>query len=270
MIAAFLLWRVIEVGGDISSKEFESIYRPCRSANWYNKSPCPDQKWKTTTDSPNKEVSSGSTTPTPTVGAPPVVQVRDDSSFLSPVIDVGSGSSSSSPIMEARADLPSLPSDSTLNLSTSILSQGKGEGDVQSYEVVPKEAQKRRLLGEGAGIDSEGAKKSRTALPQETSGSNQVLPSRHRDLFPTHPIGENVLTFHPDELDPKILERLLPPSDMEADSLYKYWTAMWAKVIDGIDLHEMIRMAKMNTVWSHVLNWEFYKKNSTKVDELCS
>ncbi|KAL2506472.1 hypothetical protein Adt_22093 [Abeliophyllum distichum] len=54
MIVAYLLWRVIGVGGDISPKEFESIYRPCRSVGWYNISSHPSQKRGTSTDSPNK------------------------------------------------------------------------------------------------------------------------------------------------------------------------------------------------------------------------
>ncbi|KAL2517602.1 hypothetical protein Adt_13849 [Abeliophyllum distichum] len=70
---------------------------------------------------------------------------------------------------EARADLRLLSSNSTINLSTSIPSQGKGEGDIRSCEVP-----KRRLLEEGAGVDSGGAKKSQTAPLQETFGSNQA------------------------------------------------------------------------------------------------
>ncbi|KAL2517603.1 Uncharacterized protein Adt_13850 [Abeliophyllum distichum] len=52
--ATYLLWKVVEVGGDIFLKDFKSIYRPCRSAGWYNISPRPGQKWETATDSPNK------------------------------------------------------------------------------------------------------------------------------------------------------------------------------------------------------------------------
>ncbi|KAL2525849.1 Plus3 domain-containing protein [Abeliophyllum distichum] len=54
MVASYLLWVVAEVGGNLTPREFESIYRPCRSTGWYNISPRPGQKWGTATDSPNK------------------------------------------------------------------------------------------------------------------------------------------------------------------------------------------------------------------------
>ncbi|KAL2542641.1 Uncharacterized protein Adt_03619 [Abeliophyllum distichum] len=53
-LALYLLWVVAEVGGNLTPREFESIYRPCRSAGWYNVFPRPGQKWRTATDSPNK------------------------------------------------------------------------------------------------------------------------------------------------------------------------------------------------------------------------
>ncbi|KAL2461794.1 Uncharacterized protein Adt_45214 [Abeliophyllum distichum] len=54
MVDSYLLWVVAEAGGNLTSREFESIYRPCRSLGWYNVSPRPGQKWRTATDSPNK------------------------------------------------------------------------------------------------------------------------------------------------------------------------------------------------------------------------
>ncbi|KAL2467025.1 Uncharacterized protein Adt_42876 [Abeliophyllum distichum] len=54
MVASYLLWVVAKAGGNLTPKEFESIYRPYRSSGWYNVSPRSGQKWRTTTDSPNK------------------------------------------------------------------------------------------------------------------------------------------------------------------------------------------------------------------------
>ncbi|KAL2518365.1 Plus3 domain-containing protein [Abeliophyllum distichum] len=54
MVASYLLWGVAEAGRNLTSREFESIYQPYRSAGWYNVTPRPSQKWRTTTDSSNK------------------------------------------------------------------------------------------------------------------------------------------------------------------------------------------------------------------------
>ncbi|KAL2497921.1 Plus3 domain-containing protein [Abeliophyllum distichum] len=54
MVASYLLWVVVEAGGNLTPREFESIYRPCRSSDWYNVSPRPGQKWGTATDNLNK------------------------------------------------------------------------------------------------------------------------------------------------------------------------------------------------------------------------
>ncbi|KAL2458252.1 Plus3 domain-containing protein [Abeliophyllum distichum] len=54
MVASYLLWVVTEAGGNLTPKEFESIYQPCRSSGWYNVSPWPGQKCGTATDNPNK------------------------------------------------------------------------------------------------------------------------------------------------------------------------------------------------------------------------
>ncbi|KAL2474802.1 hypothetical protein Adt_35538 [Abeliophyllum distichum] len=128
--------------------------------------------------------SSRSMEPAPAAGAPPVVDVRDDSPSSSPVVDVGSGSSSSSPVMETGSNLQYFSSGLAVSLSASISSKGEGQTDVQVFEVGPKRVPKRRLPEEGASPDSRGAKKSQ-APPQETSGSEHVS---------SHPIGRNVST----------------------------------------------------------------------------
>ncbi|KAL2462365.1 Plus3 domain-containing protein [Abeliophyllum distichum] len=54
MVASYLLWVVTEARENLTTREFESIYRPWQSAGWYNVSPRPGQKWRMATDSPNK------------------------------------------------------------------------------------------------------------------------------------------------------------------------------------------------------------------------
>ncbi|KAL2538276.1 hypothetical protein Fot_19667 [Forsythia ovata] len=72
------------------------------------------------------------------------------------------------------------------------------------------------------------------------------------------------------ELDPAVLENLPAPSAIAVASVHKYWTSTWAKATDDADLIEMIKMTKMSTTWSHVLNCELYKVLVMKVDELRS
>ncbi|KAL2552657.1 hypothetical protein Fot_06276 [Forsythia ovata] len=73
-----------------------------------------------------------------------------------------------------------------------------------------------------------------------------------------------------DELDPAILERLPPSSATAAASIHKYRTSVWARATEGANISELIKMAKMNTARSHVLNCELYKDLAMKVDELRS
>ncbi|KAL2532050.1 Uncharacterized protein Adt_05401 [Abeliophyllum distichum] len=44
MVASYLLLVVAEAGGNLTPREFESIYRSCQSASWYNVSPRSGQK----------------------------------------------------------------------------------------------------------------------------------------------------------------------------------------------------------------------------------
>ncbi|KAL2480299.1 hypothetical protein Adt_33265 [Abeliophyllum distichum] len=140
------------------------------------------------------------------------------------------------------------------------------------FEVGSKGAAKRGLPDKGVGIDSGGAEKSRVAPPQETSESDRASPLEALGSIPNSSNWRERINieFCQDELDPKILERLPPPSAMVAASVHKYWTTVWAKVTDGMDLHEMIRMAEMNTVQNHVLNCKLFKIFTTMVDELHS
>ncbi|KAL2521068.1 hypothetical protein Fot_24991 [Forsythia ovata] len=70
-----------------------------------------------------------------------------------------------------------------------------------------------------------------------------------------------------DELDPAILEKLPPSSATAVASVHKYWTSFWTRTTKGADLSELIKIAEMNIVQSHVLHCELYKVLAIKVDE---
>ncbi|KAL2497694.1 hypothetical protein Adt_23244 [Abeliophyllum distichum] len=137
---------------------------------------------------------SGSVAPAPAASVLPVVEVRDDLPLPSPVVDVRSGSSSSSPVMETRADPRSLFSNSTINSSTSIHSQGEGEDNIRSCKVGPREHQKGNFQWKVQALILEGPRRVRRLLAKKLLDPIRFLPSRRRDRFPTHPIRENILT----------------------------------------------------------------------------
>ncbi|KAL2508551.1 Uncharacterized protein Fot_32198 [Forsythia ovata] len=51
--------------------------------------------------------------------------------------------------------------------------------------------------------------------------------------------------------------------------VYKYWTFVWARATEEVDLSKLIKMVEINTAQSHVLNCELYKVFAMKVNELC-
>ncbi|KAL2461921.1 hypothetical protein Adt_45341 [Abeliophyllum distichum] len=73
-----------------------------------------------------------------------------------------------------------------------------------------------------------------------------------------------------DELDPTILGNLPISAATTATSVYKYWTLAFEKAIDNAELTKLLKLAKMYTFWSHVLNCELYKVLATKIEELRS
>ncbi|KAL2529090.1 hypothetical protein Fot_21691 [Forsythia ovata] len=55
-----------------------------------------------------------------------------------------------------------------------------------------------------------------------------------------------------------------------AASVHKYWTSAFGKAAETVELTELLKLAKMCTSCSHVLNCELYKVLEMKVDELRS
>ncbi|KAL2520307.1 hypothetical protein Fot_24230 [Forsythia ovata] len=75
---------------------------------------------------------------------------------------------------------------------------------------------------------------------------------------------------HWDELDPTVLEKLPPPATKAAASDHKYWTSVFGKAADNVELTELLKLVEMYTSRSHVLNCELYRLLEMKVDELRS
>ncbi|KAL2549732.1 hypothetical protein Fot_11262 [Forsythia ovata] len=120
--------------------------------------------------------------------------------------------------------------------------------------------------------DSKKAKRSRETPPKKVGET--IISSRGatRTFIPSpYSWTEHInIGSHLDELDPAILQKLPIPSTMVAASVYKYWTSAWVKVMNNADLLETLKLAEMNTSWSHVLNCELYKVLAMKIDELRS
>ncbi|KAL2542242.1 hypothetical protein Adt_03220 [Abeliophyllum distichum] len=110
------------------------------------------------------------------------------------------------------------------------------------------------------------------ALLQETSGSVPTSPIAAQGLIPnSFDWVERInIRSRQDKLDPAILEKLAPPSTMAAVSVHRYWTSVWMGTVERTDLSKLIKMVKMNTVWSYVLNYKLYKVFVMRVDELRS
>ncbi|KAL2458866.1 Uncharacterized protein Fot_55429 [Forsythia ovata] len=64
-----------------------------------------------------------------------------------------------------------------------------------------------------------------------------------------------------DELDPSVVEKLSSAVALAAISVHKYWTSSFGKAVDTAEVAELIKLAKMYTSRSHVLNCELYKKS---------
>ncbi|KAL2500603.1 hypothetical protein Fot_34451 [Forsythia ovata] len=73
-----------------------------------------------------------------------------------------------------------------------------------------------------------------------------------------------------DELDPTVLGKLPLPAAIAMASVHKYWTSTFGKAADDAELTELLKLAKMYTSRSHVLNCELYKVLEMKVDKLRS
>ncbi|KAL2489718.1 hypothetical protein Fot_43010 [Forsythia ovata] len=73
-----------------------------------------------------------------------------------------------------------------------------------------------------------------------------------------------------DKLDPSVVEKLPSAVALAATSFHKYWTSSFGKAVDTAEVTELMKLAKMYTSRSHVLNCELYKMLEMKVDEIHS
>ncbi|KAL2548920.1 hypothetical protein Fot_10450 [Forsythia ovata] len=71
-----------------------------------------------------------------------------------------------------------------------------------------------------------------------------------------------------DKLDPSVVGKLPPAVALAATSVHKYWTSSFGKAADTVEVTELMKLAKMYTSCSHVLNCELYKMLEMKVDEI--
>ncbi|KAL2509159.1 hypothetical protein Fot_32806 [Forsythia ovata] len=71
-----------------------------------------------------------------------------------------------------------------------------------------------------------------------------------------------------DKLDSTVLGKLPPAVAIAVASVHKYWTSAFGKTEDTAEVAELLKLAKMYTSCSHVLNCELYKMLEMKVDEL--
>ncbi|KAL2544435.1 hypothetical protein Fot_13668 [Forsythia ovata] len=73
-----------------------------------------------------------------------------------------------------------------------------------------------------------------------------------------------------DKLNPSVVENLPPAVALAATPVHKYWTSSFDKAADTAKVTELMKLAKMYTSRSHVLNCELYKMLEMKVDEIHS
>ncbi|KAL2531551.1 hypothetical protein Adt_04902 [Abeliophyllum distichum] len=127
-------------------------------------------------------LSTSNTTPVLAAIVSLVVKVGDDLPSPPPVIEVGGNSSSSSSVVEVGDDSSSVPLEIFTSPSVDVYHQDKEKRVVIGEEEMV--APKRGLEEEGTSIDSRGVKKSRMALPQETSESVPTSPIMAQDPLP--------------------------------------------------------------------------------------
>ncbi|KAL2520039.1 hypothetical protein Fot_23962 [Forsythia ovata] len=73
-----------------------------------------------------------------------------------------------------------------------------------------------------------------------------------------------------DELDPTVLVKLPASATIPAASVHKYWTSTFGNAVNNVELTKLLKLAKVYTSRSHMLNYELYKVLTMKVDELRS
>ncbi|KAL2532823.1 hypothetical protein Adt_06174 [Abeliophyllum distichum] len=173
--------------------------------------------------------------PTPSTAHVPVATV-------SPVVGAGGDSPSFPRVVLVRDDSSSFPPETFISSFVDVYHQDKRKRIVIDKE--ERTTPKRGFKEEDVDAVFEGVKKNRMALPQGTSGLIPTLPfAEHDPILDSSDWVERInIRSHQGELDPTILEKLLPPSAMAA-SVHRYWTSVWAGVAKEAYLPELIKMA---------------------------
>ncbi|KAL2514663.1 hypothetical protein Fot_28634 [Forsythia ovata] len=125
---------------------------------------------------------------------------------------------------------------------------------------------KEELFAPGKGMDGAGGFRiTRRGYRDPTLETEDRTPNdRGASRTPIPPAGRHEyinIGSHWDELDPMILGRLLAPAAIAVASVHKYWTSAFGKATDDAELPELLKLAEMYTLRSHVLKCELYKNS---------
>ncbi|KAL2486735.1 Uncharacterized protein Adt_31491 [Abeliophyllum distichum] len=264
MVASFLLWIVAEAGENLTPREFESIYRPCRSSGWYNVSPRSGQKWRTATDSPNKlhnwkerfffvggdwEFIPEDLHPHVSIrrqfgeldcGKPPILK-RNQGELRSKWDKVRALSSK-------FMSLNNLLKDDNLLASCGPM----GKKVVEGTEEAPSPKRKAPAATEGLMRDAHKARRteegcrSSPSLDREPEGAKNYACSA----------GQNCricISERHEELPASVIEMLPVCPSIVAASVHRYWTSSWEKVVKEVTVLERLQLAEVNLVRGLVL-----------------
>ncbi|KAL2461761.1 Plus3 domain-containing protein [Abeliophyllum distichum] len=252
MVTSYLLWVVVEAGGNLTPREFDSIYRPCRSSGWYNISPRPD------------------------CGKPPILK-RNQGELRSKWDNVRALSS------EFRS-LNNLLKDDNLLASCGVMAfrfkgvpviclarPASGEGSstqasrqeasgkkvVEGAEEAPSHKRKAPTTTEGLMRDArkarrtEEGRRSSPSLDGEPEGVENPVPSA----------GQNYrirISERREELPASVMEMLPTHPSIVAASVHRYWTSSWKKVAEEATIPERLQLAEVNLVRGLVLAKEIF------------
>ncbi|KAL2493820.1 hypothetical protein Fot_37577 [Forsythia ovata] len=132
-------------------------------------------------------------------------------------------------------------------------------------------APKRAMEEEDDAGYSMRAKRSRETPPRKIRENTSSRGTSRTSIPFLHGWTERInIGSRQDKFDPAILGNLPSPYAIVIASVHKYWTSAWAKATDNVDLLKLLKLAKMNTSRSHILNCELYKVLEMKIDRLHS
>ncbi|KAL2542123.1 hypothetical protein Adt_03101 [Abeliophyllum distichum] len=254
MVASYLLWVVAEAGGNLTPRKFESIYRPCQSSSWYNVSPRSGQKWRTSTDNPNKvhnwkERFKG--VPVIRLACPASGESSSAQASQQEASGPSQGTHDAAPSSivlplrpEVDDNVPSHPPSSSNLHIDSTASRDKGKNVAEGAEEAA--SQKRKAPTATEGLKSDARKERRT------EEGRRSLPSLDGELE-----GPGILCIRISkrrkELPASVMEMLPAHPSIVATSVHRYWTSSWEKVAEEATVLERLQLAEVNLVRDLVL-----------------